>query len=50
MSKGAKLGAAVAAALVLAFAVWMLTKGDPSVPTATAPRGEFASDKASDER
>lgn len=49
VNKGAKLALALVAALVLAGGVWLTLGHNPDVPTAAAPRGAFASDRASEE-
>lgn len=49
MSKNVKFSLIALATVVVAGVVVFLTSKDPGIPTAPAPRGEFASDKASEE-
>lgn len=41
--------AAVVGLAVLIFAIWTVKSNDPATPTAPVPRGEFATDRATDE-
>jgi len=41
--------AAILGVAVLVFAIWTVNSNDPSKPTAPVPRGEFATDRATDE-
>jgi len=41
--------AAIFGVAALGFAIWFVGAKDPSVPTAPVPRGEFATDRATDE-
>ena len=49
MSRNPKLIVALVGALLLAGLVWATQGHDPAVPTASAPRGAFASGRASEE-
>jgi len=49
VSKSAKLSILALATFLVAGVVVFFASQDPEVPTASAPRGAFASERASDE-